>query len=80
MIVEFEGFEINEYIIGSNCSIADLKKKYQSIKQDDLSYNEIVTLFCVKNNYQRISKVYLKGFLSDIVIDLDTDYIYFPRR
>ncbi|PGM90606.1 hypothetical protein [Bacillus cereus] len=80
MIIEFDGYEIHEYVIGSNCSIADLKKKYKNIKRDDLSYNEIVALFCVRNNYQLISKVYLKDILSDIVIDLDTDYIYIPRR
>lgn len=80
MIIEFDGYEINEYVIGSNCSIADLKKKYKNVKRDDLSYKEIVAVFCVRNNYQLISKVYLKDILSDIVIDLDTDYIYIPRR
>jgi hypothetical protein len=80
MIIEFDGYGINEYVIGHNCSIADLKKKYKTIKHNDLSYNEIVTLFCVRNNYQRISKVYLKDISSDIVIDLDTDYIYIPKR
>ncbi|MFA2691397.1 hypothetical protein [Bacillus mycoides] len=80
MIIEFDGYGINEYVIGSNCSIADLKKKYKNIKHNDLSYNEIVSLFCVRNNYQRISKIYSKDILSDIVVDLDTDYVYIPRR
>ncbi|MBH0346408.1 hypothetical protein BK731_17045 [Bacillus thuringiensis serovar muju] len=38
-----------------------------------------IDLFCVRHNYERIPHSFCKDVISDIVIDLDNDYIYLPN-
>ncbi|PET32715.1 hypothetical protein COD75_19595 [Bacillus anthracis] len=38
-----------------------------------------IDLFCVWHNYECIPRSFCKDVISDIVIDLDTDYIYLPN-
>lgn len=80
MIIEFDGFGINEYVFGRNISIAKLKSMYLNVKNEELSYEGFIELFCIRNNYERIPQIFCKDIISDIVVDLDTDYIYLPTR
>ncbi|AJG75383.1 hypothetical protein bcere0016_24200 [Bacillus cereus 95/8201] len=53
---------------------------YLNVKNEEISNEELLTLFCVRYHYEKIPKLLQEDVLSDIVIDLDTDYIYIPNR
>lgn len=80
MIIEFDGYGINEYVFSSNCSLNELIIMYLNVKNEEISNEELLNLFCVRYHYEKIQKLLQEDVLSDIVIDLDTDYIYIPNR
>ncbi|HDR7613223.1 hypothetical protein [Bacillus mycoides] len=80
MIIEFDGYGINEYVMGHKCSISELKKIYFNVKNEELSNEDLVSLFCVRYHFENIPKSLQEDIMSDVVIDLDTDYIYIPNR
>lgn len=80
MIIEFDGYGINEYVIGRNCSLNELKTMYLTVKNEELSNEDLLRLFCVHYHYEIIPKSLQEAGTSDVVIDLDTDYIYIPNR
>ncbi|HDX9630704.1 TPA: hypothetical protein ROY30_004436 [Bacillus cereus] len=80
MIIEFDGYGINEYVFGRNCSLNKLKIMYLNVKNEEMSNEELLSLFCVKYHYEKIPKLLQEDLMSDVVIDLDTDYIYVPNR
>ncbi|MBL3822716.1 hypothetical protein IRV08_24000, partial [Bacillus cereus] len=71
---------INEYVFGRNCSLNELIIMYLNVKNEEISNEELLNLFCVRYHYEKIQKLLQEDVLSDIVIDLDTDYIYIPNR
>ncbi|GAB6435563.1 MULTISPECIES: hypothetical protein [Bacillus] len=80
MIIEFDGYRINEYVIGRNCSLDELILMYLNVKNEELSNKDLLSLFCVRYHYEKIPKLLRDDVMSDVVIDLDTDYIYIPNR
>ncbi|MGW6193146.1 hypothetical protein ACWFRC_21030 [Bacillus cereus] len=80
MIIEFDGYRINEYVIGRKRSISELKKMYFNVKNEELSNEDLVSLFCVRYHFENIPKSLQEDITSDVVIDLDTDYIYIHTR
>ncbi|HGH7181753.1 hypothetical protein DXB51_23175 [Bacillus cereus] len=80
MIIEFDGYRINEYVIGRNCSLNKLKAMYLNVKNEELSNEDLLRLFCMHYHYEIIPKSLQEAGTSDVVIDLDTDYIYIPNR
>ncbi|CAM3950835.1 hypothetical protein BAQ48_19905 [Bacillus luti] len=80
MIIEFDGYRINESVIGSNCSLNKLKAMYLNVKNEELSNEDLLRLFCMHYHYEIIPKSLQEAGMSDVVIDLDTDYIYIPNR
>ncbi|HDR4407680.1 TPA: hypothetical protein ACGXMA_005827 [Bacillus cereus] len=80
MIIEFDGYGINDYVFGRNCSLNELIIMYLNVKNEEISNEELLTLFCVRYHYEKIPKLLQEDALSDVVIDLDTDYIYVPTR
>ncbi|MHA4161004.1 hypothetical protein [Bacillus cereus] len=80
MIIEFDGYEINEYVFGRNCSLNELILMYVNVKNEEISNEDLLNLFCVRYHYEQIPKLLEENVLSDVVIDLDTDYIYIPNR
>ncbi|HGH7177259.1 TPA: hypothetical protein ACJMKJ_004897 [Bacillus wiedmannii] len=80
MIIEFDGYGINEYVIGHNCSLNELRTMYLKVKNEKISNEDLLSLFCVQYHYEKISNLLQKDVMSDVVIDLDTDYIYIPNR
>lgn len=80
MIIEFDGYGINEYVFGHNCSLNELIIMYLNVKNEEISNEELLNLFCVRYHYEKIQKLLQENVLSDVVIDLDTDYIYIPTR
>ncbi|KXY97757.1 MULTISPECIES: hypothetical protein [Bacillus cereus group] len=80
MIIEFDGYRINEYVIGFNCSLHEIRTMYLNVKSEVLSNEDLLSLFCVRYHYEKLPKILKKEVLSDVVIDLDTDYIYIPNR
>ncbi|MES5926901.1 hypothetical protein QCI77_12890 [Bacillus cereus group sp. MG9] len=80
MIIEFDGYGINEYVIGHNCSISKLKKMYFNVKNKELSNEALINLFCVRYHFENIPKSLQEDIKSHVLIDLDTDYIYIPNR
>ncbi|MDP1458200.1 hypothetical protein [Bacillus wiedmannii] len=80
MIIEFDGYEINEYVIGLNCSLNELRTMYLNVKNEEISNEDLLSLFCVRYHYEKLSKLLQEEVLSNVVIDLDTDYIYIPNR
>ncbi|PFV70451.1 hypothetical protein COL05_28295 [Bacillus sp. AFS059628] len=80
MIIEFDGYGINEYVIGLNCSLNELRTMYINMKNEKISNEEPLSLFCVQYHYKRIPKLLREYIMSNVVIDLDTNYIYIPNR
>ena len=80
MIIEFEGYRINEYVIGLTCSLDELTLMYLNVKNKQISNEDLLSLFCVWYQYEKIPKLLQEDVISDVVIDLDTDYIYTPNR
>ncbi|MCU5275468.1 hypothetical protein MOE39_27460 [Bacillus cereus] len=80
MIIEFDGYEINDYVIGFTCSIHEIRTMYLHVKSEELSNEDLLSLFCVRYHFEKFSKLLQEEVLSDAVIDLDTDYIYIPNR
>ncbi|MBG0962289.1 hypothetical protein [Bacillus sp. SRB1LM] len=80
MIIEFDGYGINEYVSGRNRSLRELKTMYLNVKNEELFNEDLLSLFCVRYHYKQIPKLLQENVLSDVVIDLDTDYIYIPNR
>ncbi|MEW8981682.1 MAG: hypothetical protein AB2388_08090 [Bacillus anthracis] len=80
MIIEFDGSGINEYVFGRNRSLNELIIMYLNVKNEEISNEELLNLFCVRYHYEKIQKLLQEDVLSDVVIDLDTDYIYIPTR
>ncbi|HDR7914608.1 TPA: hypothetical protein QCY05_003794 [Bacillus wiedmannii] len=80
MIIEFDGYRINEYVIGRNCSLNELRRMYLHVKNEEISNEDLLSLFCVQYHYEKIPKLLQEDITSDVVIDLDTDYIYNPNR
>lgn len=80
MIIEFDGYGINEYVFGRNCSLNELIIMYLNVKNEEIYNEELLNLFCVRYHYEKIQKLLQEDVLSDVVIDLDTDYIYIPTR
>ncbi|PHD55865.1 hypothetical protein [Bacillus wiedmannii] len=80
MIIEFDGYRINEYVIGLTCSLDELTLMYSNVKNKQISNEDLLNLFCVRYHYEKIPKLLQDNFMSDVVIDLDTGYIYIPNR
>ena len=80
MIIEFDGYGINEYVFVRNRSLNELIIMYLNVKNEEISNEELLNLFCVRYHYEKIQKLLQEDVLSDVVIDLDTDYIYIPTR
>ncbi|MFM2564758.1 hypothetical protein ACJTM1_18645 [Bacillus sp. GX] len=80
MIIEFDGYGINEYVFSRNCSLNELIIMYLNVKNEEICNEELLNLFCVRYHYEKIQKLLQEDVLSDVVIDLDTDYIYIPTR
>ncbi|CUB14294.1 hypothetical protein BN2127_JRS1_05177 [Bacillus cereus] len=80
MIIEFGGYGINEYVIGFNCSLNEVRTMYLNVKNEELSNEDLLSLFCVRYHYEKPKKLLQEDVLSDVVIDLDTDYIYIPNK
>ncbi|MGM2730250.1 hypothetical protein ACS2QU_20885 [Bacillus cereus group sp. Bce005] len=80
MIIEFDGYGINEYVFGRNCSLNELIIMYLNVKNEEICNEELLNLFCLRYHYEKIQKLLQEDVLSDVVIDLDTDYIYIPTR
>lgn len=80
MIIEFDGYGINEYVFGRNCSLNELIIMYLNVKNEEISNEDLLNLFCIRYHYEQIPKLLQENVLSDVVIDLDTDYIYIPNR
>ncbi len=80
MIIEFDGYGINDYVFGRNCSLNELIIMYLNVKNEEISNEELLTLFCVRYHYEKNQKLLQEDVLSDVVIDLNTDYIYIPNR
>ncbi|HDR4601595.1 hypothetical protein OB975_11855 [Bacillus cereus] len=80
MIIEFDGYGINEYVFGRNRSLNELIIMYLNVKNEEISNEELLNLFCVRYHYEKIQKLLQEDVLSDVVIDLDTDYIYISTR
>ncbi len=53
---------------------------YLNVKNEEISNEELLSLFCVHYHYEKIPKLLREDVTSDVVIDLDTDYIYIPNR
>ncbi|ACJ80808.1 hypothetical protein BCH308197_2564 [Bacillus cereus H3081.97] len=53
---------------------------YLNVKNEEISNEDLLNLFCVRYHYEQIPKLLQENVLSDVVIDLDTDYIYIPNR
>lgn len=79
MIIEFDGYGINEYVAGQCVSITKLKRMYLNVKHEGISNGGVIDLFCVRHNYECLPRSFCKDIISDIVIDLDTNYIYLPN-
>lgn len=43
MIIEFDGYGINEYVMGHKCSISELKNIYFNVKNEELSNEDLVS-------------------------------------
>ncbi|MCU5376052.1 hypothetical protein OCA08_02705 [Bacillus cereus] len=80
MIIEFDGYGINECIIGLNHSLNELRTMYLQVKTEEISNEDLLSLFCMRYHYEKIPKLLQEDIMSDVVIDLDTDYIYIPNR
>ncbi|BCD23476.1 hypothetical protein BC30090_2373 [Bacillus cereus] len=80
MIIEFDGYGINKYVFDLNCSLKELMIMYLNVKNEEISNEELLILFCMRYHYERIPKLLQEDLLSDVAIDLDTDYIYIPNR
>ncbi|HDR8065605.1 hypothetical protein ACFVXR_26660 [Bacillus thuringiensis] len=80
MIIEFDGYRINEYVIGRNCSINELITMYLNVRNEEISNEDLLSLFCVRYYYKKTPKLLQEDVTSNVVIDLDTDYIYIPNR
>lgn len=57
MIIEFDGYGINEYVFGRNCSLNELIIMYLNVKNEEISNEELLTLFCVRYHYEKKTKV-----------------------
>ncbi|MEJ9111237.1 hypothetical protein LAV76_00490 [Bacillus paramobilis] len=79
MIIEFDGYRINECVIGLNRSLNELRIMYLHVKTDEISNEDLLSLFCVHYHYEKIPKLLREDVTVDVVIDLDTDYIYVPN-
>ncbi|GMR66417.1 hypothetical protein BAC7755_30870 [Bacillus sp. MN7755] len=53
---------------------------YLNVKNEEISNEDLLNLFCVRYHYEKIPKLLQEDVLSNVVIDLDTDYIYIPTR
>ncbi|KKZ92989.1 hypothetical protein B4147_2225 [Bacillus wiedmannii] len=53
---------------------------YLNVKNKQISNEDLLNLFCVRYHYEKIPKLLQDNFMSDVVIDLDTGYIYIPNR
>ncbi|OSX98688.1 hypothetical protein BTJ45_04704 [Bacillus mycoides] len=53
---------------------------YLNVKNEELSNENLVSLFCARYHFENIPKSLQENITSDVVIDLDTDYIYIPNR
>ncbi|MCU4755444.1 hypothetical protein OCA26_04670 [Bacillus cereus] len=80
MIIEFDGYGINKYVFGRNFSLNELIIMYLNVKNEEISNEDLLNLFCVRYHYEKIPKLLQEDVLSNVVIDLDTDYIYIPTR
>lgn len=47
MIIEFDGYRMNEYVIGRNCSLNELRTIYLHVKNEEISNEDLLSLFCV---------------------------------
>ncbi len=79
MIIEFDGYGINEYVAGQCVSITKLKRMYLNVKHE--GFLTVVPSICfVFDTIMNVfPALFCKDIISDIVIDLDTDYIYLPN-
>ncbi|MDA2383708.1 hypothetical protein PDN41_18435 [Bacillus cereus] len=80
MIIEFDGYGINEYVFGRNYSLDELIIMYLNVKNEEIYNEDLLNLFCVRYHYEKIPKLLQDDVMSDVVIDIDTDYIYIPNR
>ncbi|MCU4989939.1 hypothetical protein OCF10_13470 [Bacillus cereus] len=80
MIIEFDGYGINKYVFGRNFSLNELIIMYLNVKNEEICNEDLLNLFCVRYHYEKIPKLLQEDVLSNVVIDLDTDYIYIPTR
>ncbi|MGG0705542.1 hypothetical protein [Bacillus paramobilis] len=80
MIIEFDGYGINECVIRLNRSLNELRTMYLQVKTEEISNEDLLSLFCMRYHYEKIPKLLQEDIMNDVVIDLDTDYIYIPNR
>ena len=80
MIIEFDGYRINEYVIGRNCSLNKLKAMYLNVKMKGYLMKIFYVYFVCSIIMKLFQSHYKEAGMSDVVIDLDTDYIYIPNR
>ncbi|CAM4504827.1 hypothetical protein FHS16_005688 [Paenibacillus endophyticus] len=78
MVIELDGFFENSFLIGNTCSITDLSNKYRIAKNQCTNMSEFTDVFCRLFQFERVPSSHLESVRSDIVIDIDTDYIYAP--
>lgn len=57
MIIEFDGYRINEYVIGCNCFINELIMMYLNVKNEEIFNEDLLSLFCVCYYYKKILKL-----------------------
>lgn len=60
MIIEFDGYGINEYVIGLNCSLNELRTIYLNVKKEEISNEDLLSLFCVQYHYKKYQNHYKK--------------------
>lgn len=60
MIIEFDGYGINEYVIGLNRSLNELRTMYLNVKNEEISNEDLLSLFCVHYHYKKSQNYYEK--------------------
>lgn len=58
MIIEFDGYRINEYVIGLTCSLDELTLMYLNVKNKQISNEDLLNLFCVRYHYEKFQSYY----------------------
>ncbi|KOP67261.1 hypothetical protein AMS62_19910 [Bacillus sp. FJAT-18019] len=78
MIVEIDGY-FDRTLLHSEKDLSEreLRKIYDQIKNEGISWRELPNTLCNRYNMKKVG--ILEGIRIDIVIDTDTDRIYKPH-